>query len=288
MRRILGIILTIVILIVGIYFTIYPYLYNAYFENYHSKVTDSYAVEAEKITDEQAAEIKAKVNEYNQSIARESVVLTDPFDPDILKSRDANEYAELLKIDVSDAIAVLTVPKIDVNLPVDYGTDEKTLAKELGVLEGTSLPIGGESTHCVITGHTGLPNAKLFTDLTELSEGDIFYLQVLKDTLAYQIDNITIVEPEDTELLKITNGQDYVTLLTCYPYGINSHRLLVRGTRVPYDYALEQEAAMENQGTSSSQWNREYIKSVAICVVAYGLIFAVIFFVVKIRKKKQR
>ncbi|MCD7778295.1 MAG: class C sortase [Clostridiales bacterium] len=288
MKRIFGIILTVVILIVGIYFTIYPYLYNAYFENYHSKVTDSYAVEAERITDEEAAEIKAKVREYNESISRESVVLTDPFDPDILKSRDAEEYAEFLKIDFNDEVAVLRIPKIDLNLPVAYGTDEKTLAKELGILEGSSLPIGGESTHCVITGHTGLPNAKLFTDLTELSEGDIFYIQVLKDTLAYEIDNIAIVEPQDTALLKITQGEDYVTLLTCYPYGINSHRLLVRGKSVPYDFALEQEELMGGVGSSSSQWNREYIKSVIICVAAYGSIFGLIMFIMKRRKKKQR
>ncbi|MCD7855723.1 MAG: class C sortase [Clostridiales bacterium] len=270
----------------GDFFTLYPYLYNAYTEKHHSMITDAYNYKAEIMTDEEAAAIKTSVAEFNESLANESVVLTDPFDPSVLEKSSGNDVAELLDVDEDGTISVLTVPRINIELPVRYGTSAETLARYLGLLEGSSLPIGGESTHAVITGHTGLPNTKLFTDLTELEVGDVFYLKTLKDTLAYEIDNISIVEPEDTELLKITKGQDYVTLLTCYPYGINSHRLLVRGTRVPYEEAAQKQIEMGDQ--TSSQWDREYFKSVVVCVIAYGAIFLAILFIRKRRSKKQR
>lgn len=286
MRKVLCIIAIIIIFSVGIFFTLYPYLYNAYTEKHHSMITDAYNYKAEIMTDEEAAAIKTSVAEFNESLANESVVLTDPFDPSVLEKSSGNDVAELLDVDEDGTISVLTVPRINIELPVRYGTSAETLARYLGLLEGSSLPIGGESTHAVITGHTGLPNTKLFTDLTELEVGDVFYLKTLKDTLAYEIDNISIVEPEDTELLKITKGQDYVTLLTCYPYGINSHRLLVRGTRVPYEEAAQKQIEMGDQ--TSSQWDREYFKSVVVCVIAYGAIFLAILFIRKRRSKKQR
>ncbi|MCD8158292.1 MAG: class C sortase [Clostridiales bacterium] len=285
MRKGLTIILIIAVLAAGIFFTLYPYLYNAYTEKHHTMVTDSYSQTAEAMTDEEAAEIKAKVIEYNESLAKESVVLTDPFDPALIDERSGNETAKLMELDTNGTICILSIPKINLQLPVKFGTGAEILGSDLGLLEGSSLPVGGESTHSVITGHTGLANTKLFTDLTELLEGDVFYIKVLKDNLAYKVDNIAIVEPDNTELLEIIKGQDYVTLLTCYPYGVNSHRLLVRGTRVPYDVALEQQEFM-GEGTSS-QWNREYIKNIIICVAAYGIIFSVVLIIRKRRNKKQ-
>lgn len=285
MRRILCIIIIIIVLVVGVFLTVYPYLYNAYTEKHHSEVMDNYTKAVETISQEEADSIKKAVSEYNNSLLSESIVLTDPFDPNAFKSHDSDTYAKMLNVDGGGTIAVLEVPKINIKLPVYHGTDEKILADSLGHLEGTSMPIGGKGTHCVITGHTGLPNVKLFTDLTELQTGDVFYINVLNETLAYEIDNIAIVEPEDTELLAINKDEDNVTLLTCYPYGINSHRLLVRGTRVPYEEAVEQEKNMEGTG-GSSQWNREYIKTVAICGAGYGSVF-IIFFIIKKRKKKR-
>ena len=285
MRRILCIIIIIIVLGAGVFLTIYPYLYNAYTEKHHSEVMDNYTKAVENISQEDIDSIKKSVGEYNKSLLNESVVLTDPFDPNAFKNHDSDTYANMLNIDGDGIIAIIDVPKINIRLPVYHGTTDEILSESLGHLEGTSLPIGGLGTHCVITGHTGLPNVKLFTDLTELKRGDVFYINVLNETLAYEIDNIAIVEPENTELLAISRERDYVTLLTCYPYGINSHRLLVRGTRIPYEKAVEQEKNMESTG-GSSQWNREYIKTVAICGAGYGSVF-IIFFIVKRRKKSK-
>ena len=142
-------------------------------------------------------------------------------------------YVDL--VDVGESLGYITIPKIDVNLPIYEGTSDDVLQRGVGHLEGSSYPLGGESTHSVLTGHRGLPEAVLFTDLDKLEEGDCFYLHILDETLAYQVDQIKVVEPEHTEDLEITAGQDYCTLVTCTPYAINTHRMLVRGTRIPYN-----------------------------------------------------
>ena len=137
-------------------------------------------------------------------------------------------------MEIGDVIGYLTIPVIDVNLPIYYGTSQEVLAKGVGYVPETSFPLGGESTHSVLTGHRGLPEAKLFTDMDKVEEGDQFYIHVLDEILAYQVDQIKVVDPDDTSDLDIVQGEDYVTLVTCTPYAINSHRLLVRGHRVEY------------------------------------------------------
>ena len=137
-------------------------------------------------------------------------------------------------MEIGDVIGYLTIPVIDVNLPIYYGTSQEVLAKGVGYVPETSFPLGGESTHSVLTGHRGLPEAKLFTDMDKVEEGDPFYIHVLDEILAYQVDQIKVVDPDDTSDLDIVEGQDYVTLVTCTPYAINSHRLLVRGHRIEY------------------------------------------------------
>lgn len=144
-------------------------------------------------------------------------------------------YVDL--VDVGESLGYLTIPKIDVNLPIYEGTSDDVLQKGVGHLEGSSYPLGGESTHSVLTGHRGLPEAVLFTDLDKLEEGDCFYLHILDETLAYQVDQIKVVEPEHTEDLEITAGQDYCTLVTCTPYAINTHRML--GARAPASLIME-------------------------------------------------
>ena len=143
-----------------------------------------------------------------------------------------DNYLEVLNTD--GIMGRLTIPKIGVDLPIYHGSSEESLQKGVGHIESTSLPIGGEYRHAVLTGHRGLPNAELFTRLDELTVGDTFYIHVLDRTLAYQVDQITTVEPDEMETLRAVPGEDYVTLVTCTPYGVNTHRLLVRGTRVPY------------------------------------------------------
>ncbi|MCC8046561.1 MAG: class C sortase [Clostridiales bacterium] len=147
-------------------------------------------------------------------------------------SDSVSDYDSLLAL--TDAIGYIEIPKIGVYLPIYHGVDDEILQKGIGHMPETSLPVGGESTHAVLSGHTGLPAAKLFTDLDQLETGDMFYIHVLNRILAYEVDQIKVVLPDETEDIRIVEGEDYVTLLTCTPYGVNSHRLLVRGTRTEY------------------------------------------------------
>lgn len=271
-------------LILGVYLTIYPYLYNTYSQRHQSKVIEEYSKAVEEIDESVASKIKDEVRKYNKSLINRSVVLTDPFDKNTLKEYDAESYANMLDVEKNGIISVIEIPKIDVNLPIYYGTESEILEHSLGQLEGTSFPIGEVGGHCVITGHTGLPNVKLFTDLTELENGDVFFINTLNDVYAYKVNNVAIVTPEDTRLLRVDKDNDYVTLITCYPYGINSHRLLVRGERVDYEFAK----GIENQESNviKSQWNREYFKTIIICVVVYGGMF-IFYQLFKAQKRKR-
>jgi len=163
----------------------------------------------------------------------------DPFTAS--PSRSGEEYLSLLNINEDAIMCHIKIPSINVSLPVYHGTSPEVLLKGVGHLEGSNLPIGGEGNHAIFTGHTGLSTAKLFTDLTEMETGDVFYIVVLDQTLAYEVDQILVVEPDEIEALCTVEGADYVTLVTCTPYGINSHRLLVRGTRVPFTEENEKE-----------------------------------------------
>ena len=161
------------------------------------------------------------------------MILPDSFAVAEASSRD-EAYMACLNINDDEVMGIVEIPKIDVELPIYHTTDEDVLQIGAGHLEGSSLPVGGESTHAVISAHRGLPSATLFTDLDQLVEGDHFLLHILDDTLCYEVDQITVVEPDQTESLSVVEGEDLVTLLTCTPYGVNTHRLLVRGHRVPY------------------------------------------------------
>ena len=169
------------------------------------------------------------------------------------------------------------IPKIGVYLPVQHGTDADTLEKSVGHVVGTSLPVGGSSTHAVLSAHSGMASSKLFSDIDQLAEGDVFYIHVLGDTLAYKVDSINTVLPTDTRLLQIEDGKDYVTLVTCTPFGVNTHRLLVRGHRVPY--LPEQEATAAEETRAASSWTHHYLTGLAIglgtVVVAGGAYFLV-------------
>ena len=158
-------------------------------------------------------------------------------------------------------------------MPIYHGTSDSVLEKGVGHLQGTSLPVGGESTHTVLTGHTGLSNAKLFTDLTEVEEGDIFFLNVMGEKLAYKVDQIKVVLPSELNSLKVVPGEDYCTLVTCTPYGVNSHRLLVRGVRTDYKEAVESPETFESREVKS-KWMDEYKKALLISIGCFcgGLI----------------
>ncbi len=256
----------IIIALLGVGLCAYPVLSNYITEKNSSYAADAYAEKISEVKEEELKKAWEEAEEYNQNL--EGNPVHDPY----LEGTGmvmSDNYYEVLNIDAS--MGYITIPKINVKLPIFHGTAEETLAKGVGHLEGSSMPIGGDSSHSVLTGHTGLTTAKMFTDLTELTEGDLFFIHVLNQTLAYQVDRIKVTEPNSTQDLARVPGEDYSTLITCTPYGVNSHRLLVRGMRVPYTEELEQQAEDSAAGLTSEQ--RMLIIAVAVSsAVMTGLI----------------
>ncbi len=200
----------------------------------HSVQTE-YNAMVQQLETETKERLKSDAEDYNKKLANGELDIIstdeDTIDQDY---DDGSGYSSALSVG-SDVFAIIKIPKIDVELPIYRGTNAVTLEKGIGHLRNTSLPVGGESSHCVLTGHTGLPSSALFTDINKLEKGDMFYIQYLDEIHAYRVDQTKIVEPTDSSDLKIVPGKDYITLLTCYPYGINSHRLLVRGERTAFN-----------------------------------------------------
>lgn len=264
----------------------YPFIANYLFEHKTDSVVDSVQQTAEKLDDsEQKAEIE-KAMRYNESLANGHVVLTDPFKEEKTEE-DTAEYESLLNLTNDGVMGTVDIPLINVSLPIYHGTSDAILKKGAGHLQGTSLPVGGASTHTVITGHTGLSNAKLFTDLTELDKGDIFFLEVMGEKLAYQVDQIKVVLPTEMDDLKIVPGEDYCTLLTCTPYGVNTHRLLVRGKRTDYQEAVDA-AKSEKPKKAESKWMSEYKRALAISVAFFVASLPFIFGIRYVREYRRK
>lgn len=215
------------VLLIGFCVLLYPVVSAALAKMTQSITISSYQKAVENLTDEDIVRLKAEAQKYNESLY--GVHLEDPFSDN---ENDEESKAPLLSVD--NVMGYIDIPKINVYIPIYQGSSEEVLQKGVGHLDNTSLPIGGESTHTVLTGHRGLPSATLFTDLDQLTRGDVFYLHVLNEVLAYKINQIKVVEPYDTQDLTIVRGKDYVTLVTCTPYGINTQRLLIRGERISY------------------------------------------------------
>jgi len=223
-------IIIIILALIGVMLLVYPYVSYRLSERDQTYVVQQYDDSLAKMTAQQMEEEWERARAYNESLV--TSVLYDPFASG-QEDMDA-EYLSLLDIAENGVMCHIEIPKIKVGLPVFHGVSLSTLEKGVGHLEGSSLPVGGTGTHAVMTAHTGLNSAKLFTDLVEMKIGDEFYIYTLDQILAYRVDNILVVEPEDVGALSMVEGKDYVTLVTCTPYGINSHRLLVRGVRVDY------------------------------------------------------
>ena len=212
------------ILLIGLGLLLYP-SFSDYWNSFHqSRAIASYAQSVADMSSEKYDEIIEKAEAYNRKLSETGIKWT-------LDEEEKEEYNSQLAIRDSSIMAYIDIPKIDITLPIYHGTDEAVLQTAIGHLEGTSLPVGGEGSHCVLSGHRGLPSAKLFSDLDKMVEGDTFSLTVMNRTLTYEVDQIRIVEPTDLSDLTIEEGKDYCTLVTCTPYGINTHRLLVRGHR---------------------------------------------------------
>jgi len=218
-------IILLLVLVIGLSLVLYPTFSDWWNSMHQSRAVTTYVEQVANIDKEQYDRIWNAAWEYNASLA-------DRLNSFVLDETQEAEYNELLDIGGTGIMGYIEVPAIGVTLPVYHGTDEAVLQVAVGHLEWTSLPVGGESSHCVVSGHRGLPSARLFTDLDKLVVGDVFMFRVLDEILTYEVDQILIVEPHQTEDLMIERGKDLCTLVTCTPYGINTHRLLVRGHRV--------------------------------------------------------
>ena len=225
MKKNASTIILIILFLIGLSLLLYPTFADYWNSLTQSTVVASYIEQVALMDDDTYESIWREAKEYNAG-------LLERYNNFTLTEEQAEKYDALLNIGGDGVMGYIEIPSIDVHLPIYHGTDDAVLQIAVGHLEWTSLPVGGESTHCVLSGHRGLPSARLFTDLDQLKEGDYFMLNILDETLTYEVDQIRIVEPEEVEELTIIEGRDLCTLVTCTPYGVNSHRLLVRGHRV--------------------------------------------------------
>ena len=261
-----------VFFLIGLGITFYPMLssrWNAYRE---SRLVSEYQKHIDSDAgSERYREMIEKAQAYNQTLDVPSV-------PDAFSIRDGiqdKEYEALLNESGTGLIGTVEIPAININIPIYHYTTSDSLEKGAGHLLGSALPVGGESTHCVISAHRGLPNQKLFTDLNLMESGDVFYFHVLDQTFAYKVDQILTIEPAEVESLSVVYGKDYATLVTCTPYAVNTHRLLVRGYRIPYsDEEYEEVVQNVEQRTDTN-----YMMMQAVCVVVGIAIAVVIYFI---------
>lgn len=228
-KKLTGIVLPALLFLAGLAVLLYPSFSDLWNQRRQESMIGTYVETVAQLTKEDHSALRQAAQEYNAGL---DGTFHDAFIADRIGQDDP--YWSLLDPDGSGVMGYIEIPKISVRLPVYHGTGEDALQRGIGHLAGTSLPVGGAGTHCVLSGHRGLPTALLFTDLDRLISGDRFYLHVLNETLAYEVDRIAVVEPTEVSDLLPESGADYVTLVTCTPYGVNTHRLLVRGHRVPY------------------------------------------------------
>lgn len=220
--------LLILVLLAGLSLLLYP-SFSDYWNSFHqSRAIAGYTEEVSSMDNDVYEDFRSQAQQYNEKLFLRQKT-ENAF---LIPEEQLAEYEQLLDVTGLGIMGYIEIPSIDVSLPIYHGTSDTVLQIAVGHLDWTSLPVGGESTHCVLSGHRGLPSAKLFTNLDKLSVGDTFLMQVLDEVLTYEVDQILIVEPHETQALMIEEGKDYCTLVTCTPYGVNSHRLLVRGHRI--------------------------------------------------------
>lgn len=263
--------LTILLFLASLGLTLYPVISNYVNQKYASQIHTAYQEVIEQADVRQLAEAKAQALAYNQALVPGA---SEAYTQQGLEAA-AKAYETLLNMAGSGIMGYVEIPKIQINLPIYHGTETDTLERGIGHLLGSSLPIGGESTHTILSGHSGMASQKMFTDLEQLAKGDVFYLRVLQETLAYQVSSIRTVLPHDTSLLSIEEGADLCTLITCTPYGVNSHRLLVTGSRIPYEEAETIQADTQDAETTESTWEEKYMEG-----ILYGILAALVLILV--------
>ena len=268
--------LFILMIVLGLGMILFPLISNQVNKIQYQKVIGTYDDKIVQNSETENNQMLTEAREYNYSISTTDII--DVFQNPV--QTNSTEYLSILNVDDNGMMGYISIPKIDVRIPIYHGTSSDILQKGVGHLEGSSFPVGGESTHAILSAHRGLPSSRLFTDLDQLEEGDIFYIYVLNEVLAYQVDQILVTEPSETEALKIVDGKDYVTLVTCTPYAINTHRLLVRGERIEYNKQVE-EQTVEDRSLSTA----DIILYISLIIAILLIIIAVI---VSVRHKKNK
>lgn len=283
-RRIFVSILSAVSFLAAVIIMLYPAISNYVNEKYASEIHTAYVEQLRQTDGTELRLIKDLASAYNHSIVP-GAMDTDGYTQEAILAA-SEDYDSQLNPTGDGTMGYIEIPKINVNLPILHGTDASTLERGVGHLLGSSLPVGGSSTHAILTGHSGMASQKMFTDLSRLDFGDVFYVHVLKETLAYQVDEINTVLPHDATYLQIVPGEDYCTLVTCTPVGINTHRLLVRGRRIPYAEAKEVqeeiEIAIEETG---SVWEDQYKLGLILGLMVILLFALVILLRMRFRRR---
>ena len=259
-----------ILLLAGILVLLYPVFATQYNNQRQERIASEFSAVADQAGPDAVAESLRRADEYNLK-ASESPIL-DPW-LDAQRPGTAQYQDYLSQLNLNDVMATIKIPSINVNLPIYHGTENATLDKGIGHLFGTALPVGGESTHTVLTGHTGLGNATMFDQLTSVKVGDVFYIETAGRHLKYQVTDIRVVLPTETESLNKVEGKDLATLITCTPYGINTHRLLVTGERVPMDDDAVAAEAAQVKGSVMKPWMIAVLASVAVILVIAGVIW---------------
>ncbi|EHK2404231.1 class C sortase [Clostridium perfringens] len=259
----------ILITLIALGFLLYPSFSNYINNKFAVSTISDYTEKINNVKDEEVDDLIKNINKYNY---------------DLFNGTAENELPDYLNIHQGDVLGYIEIPSINIKLPIYYGTSVDILKKGVGVLEGTSLPVGGENTHSVLSAHTGLANQKLFTDIDKLKDGDVFYLHILKKDLAYKVDQIKVVHPDEIDELKISDDKDYVTLLTCYPYGINTERLLVRGERTDLSPSNVEQVQKE---ISTFNHSNENLILIVIILISVLIIIFLLFLIMKFKGKNK-
>ena len=272
MKKHLTTIIVVIIFICGLSLFLYPTLSNVYNEHLNNKLIGDYEAATGNISPEVYAEEKEAARLYNENRNN----------PELLEELGLT-YETVLNTGNNGIMGYIEIPKISVSLVIYHTTDEDNLQNGIGHMEESSLPIGGESTHCVLAGHTGLPSAKLLTNIDHLDIGDKFYIHVLDEVLEYQIDDIKVVEPHEVEHLSVVSGKDYVTLVTCTPYGVNSHRLLVRGLRVDENQPIDPDnMIIQNEAETIEA---KYLLTVSL--IGLAIVVVAVYLLISAKNRRQ-
>ena len=255
--------------------TLYPIISTVYNEKHQSQIHTQYQEQVAQVDDSAIRKVKELAHAYNETI-RPGTQNSDAFSSDALLGA-AEDYENQLNIAGNGIMGYVVIPSISVHLPIYHGTESDILERGIGHLLGSSLPVGGDTTHSILTAHSGMASQKMFSDLPQLKIGDVFYLEVLDETLAYQVDQINTVLPYDVTYLGIEEGRDICTLVTCTPFGVNTHRLLVRGTRIPYEEAEEIVEEITPEVKPESTWEQEYLKGLYVGLAAVAVLGLAVF-----------